>query len=109
MSYSDVASAVQGKRHQLWPGYGAVMVTKVEGRGKTRRLVVYLAGGNLAELERLYAGVEAWGRAQGCKRVVFAGRKGWQRTFLTRAGFTATPEPGVFEKEISLHDVPRVP
>ena len=65
---------------QLWPGNRAAMVTLVEDEPRERRLLIWLAGGDLGELvNRLRPAAEAWARGQGCRRALIIGRAGWER------------------------------
>ena len=51
-----------------------------------RKLVLhlFLAAGNLDELETLYVEAERYGREQGCHYITVLGRQGWERSFLTK-------------------------
>ena len=65
---------------QFWPGERAAMVTLVEDDPGERRLLIWLAGGDLQELvDRLRPAAERWARGQGCRRVLVIGRPGWER------------------------------
>ena len=65
---------------QLWADTRAAMVTVVEDDPLERRLLIWLAGGDLGNLvRRLRPAAEVWARTQGCRRVVIIGRAGWER------------------------------
>lgn len=83
---ADVARAIGEGKAQLWPGKACAMVTEVHTFPTGKALQVWLAGGDMAELMAMQAGVEAWGRLVGCSEVIIEGRKGWERT-LKPAGF----------------------
>jgi len=44
----------------------------------------------MAELEAMVPGVVEWGREQGCTLARMAGRRGWERSFLTDTGWAKT-------------------
>ena len=79
-SLDDVAGMVRRGEARFWPGRHAALVTVLEDDPAERRLLFWLAGGSLAELvAELRPRAEAWGRAQGCRRVLIIGREGWAR------------------------------
>lgn len=77
-SPEEMFEEIRTGKAQLWLGERSAMVTHVL-EGTVRRLHVWLAGGELAEILALKPGVEAWGRAMGCKEVTINGRAGWAR------------------------------
>ena len=98
-TFDDVAQGVSTGRFQFWPGPTSVVITELLDAPKYRTLNFWLAGGSLAELEAMTPPILDWGRAQGCAKAIFAGRPGWERTFLARTGW----EPAklvVFEKKL---------
>jgi len=79
-SLEDVKAMVAAGRAQLWASPASAVVTVIEDDPCERRLLVWLAGGDLEELlERMLPRVEAWGRARGCRRLLVIGRAGWER------------------------------
>ena len=75
---ADVEALVRRGAAQLWAGPNSAVVTLVENDPLERRLLVWLAGGELRELtEAVLPNVEAWGRTQGCRRLLVIGRAGW--------------------------------
>jgi len=84
---ADVEALVREGSAQFWAGSGSAVVTLVEDDPRERRLLVWLAGGDLAELtEAVLPQVEAWARAKGCRRLLVVGRPGWERA-LAPKGF----------------------
>lgn len=63
----------------FWPGTNAAMVTEIGTFGADKCISVLTAGGDMDELRQMRAGVEAFGRANGCTVSVVEGRKGWER------------------------------
>lgn len=56
------------------------MVTVIEEHPQERRMLIWLAGGDLDELvNALRPRAEAWARINGCQRVLIIGRPGWER------------------------------
>ena len=95
----DVRDAVEVGTMQLWPGQQSAIVTQIIERPRGRELFFFLAAGNMEEVKRLYHIVIAWGRSKECTHTTFVGRKGWEKSFLTREeGWNA--KHVVFEREI---------
>lgn len=53
-------------------------------------LHLFLAGGNLEELEELYKETEEFARYQNCKSITLMGRFGWKKSFLQQYGMKPT-------------------
>ncbi|RAK60886.1 hypothetical protein DJ021_14225 [Phenylobacterium hankyongense] len=84
---SDVKAMILAGDAGFWPGRGAALVATTEDDPGERRLLIWLAGGELSELRtELLPQAEAWARACGCRRVLIIGRPGWERA-LKRHGF----------------------
>lgn len=76
----DVLALVMAGEAQLWACEVAAMITVIEDDPLERRLLIWLAGGDLdALVQRLRPQAEAWARHAGCRRVVVIGRAGWER------------------------------
>ena len=87
-TYEDVARMVQEGSLQFWPGVASVILTEIIEHPRRRVLNVFLAGGKLDEIERMIPPLQDWARSRGCTLAVFAGRQGWERTFLAKDGWT---------------------
>lgn len=95
---SDVWNLVESGEAQFWPGERAAMVTLLEDDPGERRLLIWLAGGELEELVgRLRPTVEQWAVRQGCRRVLVIGRPGWERA-LAPEGYA--PLARIIAKEL---------
>jgi len=94
----DVAREIIAGKLQLWPGRQSAIVTEIEVYPRMKVIHFFLAGGDLAELQEMTPKIEAWGKAHGCSRASLAGRRGWERSFLTREGYR--PMWHVLAKEI---------
>lgn len=94
----DVLAMVEADEAQLWAGQASAMVTIVEREPRERRLLIWLAGGDLDELvNRLRPAAERWAKAQGCRRVLVVGRPGWERA-LAPEGYA--PLARIIAKEL---------
>lgn len=69
---------------QFWPGVSSAAVTQIVSQPHFREAHIWLAGGDLEELDRGLASVEAFARASHCKRVTVWGRRGFARHLKTR-------------------------
>lgn len=98
-SLEDVHTALAEGKAQLFACATGACVTEVVQTPRKKYLRVWLAGGDMAAMRELHPQVMAYGRSQGCTSVVMHGRKGWERTFLTREeGWR--PALVTFEREI---------
>lgn len=98
-SIGDIAEMVSTGALQLWPGLKAVIVTEIVHYPRMSAVNFFLAGGDLEELEVMEKVVTEWAKKIGCKRVTLHGRRGWDKTFLTKdRGWK--PEWWVLAKEI---------
>lgn len=96
----DLIKGVERGLFQVWHGVHSIVVTQIMQTPQRRDLVVFIAAGLLEEIQELEPIILEWGAQQGCKRAVFAGRKGWARSFLTRdSGWRETLV--VIEKELT--------
>lgn len=84
---AELIEALRTGEAMIWPGDTAAMVTSLQDGPEGRFLHVWLAGGDLGGVMALKPGVEAWGRAMGCKFVNINGRPGWAR-LLRDDGFS---------------------
>lgn len=91
-TYEDVVDMIADGRAMLWAGPSAMCVTEIIEYPRKRVLNIFLAGGDapqtLAEMERLLPIVLDHAKQQGCAYAMFSGRRGWERTFLARTGWT---------------------
>ena len=95
---ADVRDMVAAGEAQAWPGARACLITLIEDDPRERRLLLWLAGGDLVELvTRLRPAAEAWGRRQGCRRALIIGRPGWERA-LASEGYA--PLARIIAKEL---------
>jgi len=83
----DVYLGVAAGEFQFWPGEESVIITQLVDNPQCRTCHFFLAGGNLAELEKMADNVEQWAQEQGCKAVTLTGRPGWKKTFLRDIGY----------------------
>lgn len=100
--FSDVEAMVEAGTAQFWPGVHSCVITQIDYQPRRRVFTIFLAGGNLAEIEAMTPLILQYGYEQGCTAATFTGRRGWERTFLTRTGWT--PEMTMFAKELKESD-----
>lgn len=75
---ADVEQQIEEGRAHFWPGRNAAMVTQFVDYPHGRAGVVWLCGGDMAEvLNEMQPVMEAWAKAHGCCRVMIEGRRGW--------------------------------
>jgi hypothetical protein len=95
---ADVRAVIETGQAQLWSCAGAAMVTLIEDDPCDRRLLIWLAGGDLqALLTQFRLPMERWAKAQGCRRVLLIGRPGWERTLRI---FGYAPTARILAKEL---------
>lgn len=87
-TYDDVVKGVQSGKFVFWPGPNSAIITEIIEYPQKRTLHFFLAGGNTAELEVMLPAIMDWGREQGCQSASLTGRKGWERSFLKREGWS---------------------
>lgn len=85
---AEVVADLEANRATLWPGDSAAMVTQLIAPSSCH---IWLAGGLMADLLAMRAGLEAWARAQGCAELTINGRRGWARV-LAPFGFAPDGE-----------------
>lgn len=90
-TYDDVAALVAAGQATLWPGPASVVITETVLEPRSKTLHFFLAAGKMAELEIMTPHILDWGRSHGCSNATLIGRKGWQRSFLTRTGWRVAP------------------
>lgn len=91
-SLEDVFYGVTTGAMQFWPGHRSAMVTELHHHPNgSIECFVLLGGGDIAELEVMLRDVERFAAANSATVVSVLGRRGWERTFLTRrAGYEPT-------------------
>ena len=95
----DVLEALTKDLLQFWPGSNSFLITELEQYPRKKNCHIFLAGGNLTELEQMLPKVEEWAKDQGCSALTLTGRFGWLRTFLRGAGYE--PQWQVMAKELT--------
>ena len=89
--WEDIVQGVAEGRYQYWPGARSAIITEIIEYPRQRTLHYFLAGGNLAALEVMVPLINEWGRKHGCTAASMVGRRGWERSFLSRTeGWTPT-------------------
>lgn len=76
----DVRAGVASGYMQLWPAPRGCAVTEIVVYPQSKALHIFLAAGELDQLQDMFDSAAAWGRDQGCDRITLSGRVGWKRT-----------------------------
>jgi hypothetical protein len=74
---TDVFSAVASMDAQLWVDTKSAAVTRIEEYPRTRACRIWLAGGDLDELQDVEREIVDWAKTIGCSGVEIYGRRGW--------------------------------
>ena len=82
-------SLVSGEYH-LFTADKSALVTSLQSFPRKSVLHVFLAGGDLLELEELYKEVEQFAHYMNCSAITLLGRFGWKKSFLTKYGMKPT-------------------
>ena len=77
-------------QYQLFVSEHSALVTTVMPYPRGTVLHLFLAGGNLEELEQLYLESEEYAKYMNCKSITLMGRFGWKKSFLTEYGMKPT-------------------
>lgn len=85
-SIEDVRQAVEDGRVQFWPGQNCALVTEILLYPQTKRVRVWLAGGDLEEIGQMLQMGEWWAKEIGADGIEVVGRKGWAKV-LQSDGF----------------------
>lgn len=95
-----IEQALEDGLTQLWAAHESFCLTELrKAPNGTLTVHLFLAGGNLEELQPLYGIIEGWAKSQGAVKMTMLGRVGWERTFFVKAvGFKPTLR--FYEKEL---------
>ncbi len=96
--FADICAMIDSGQLDFWPGTNSVVITEILSYPKYSALNLFLGAGDVHEIEDAVARAEVFARFAGCDRVVMTGRRGWERSFLTKkADYSA--KLVVFEKK----------
>lgn len=85
--FDDIKRMVASGECHFWPAPNSVIVTEIITQPRRKCLNMFLAAGRLVELEAMTPLILEWGKENGCTHASLAGRKGWERTFLSHTGW----------------------
>jgi hypothetical protein len=80
---------ISGEYHLFTASHSALVATVMPYPRKSV-LHIFLAGGNLEELEELYKEVEEFAKYMNCSAITLMGRFGWKKSFLQQYGMKPT-------------------
>jgi len=86
-SFADIKRGVEKGELQFWPGFSSVIITEIVQVPRYRALNLFLAGGNISELQAMLPELEKFAGQVGADRIILNGRKGWLRSFLVHEGY----------------------
>lgn len=86
----DIQNDLVNNKLQLWPGEKSVIVTQILEYPKKRVMHVFLAGGDIKDIESRTDGITAWAKLIGCNTITLTGRPGWVKSFLKNKGYKTT-------------------
>jgi hypothetical protein len=86
----DVADCIDRCTMQLWTGDNSAVVTQVQEFPRMKVLHIYLASGDLKELETLTPRIQKFAEDTGCRKITLTGRRGWSRTFVSKFNMKPT-------------------
>ena len=85
--FADIRGMVLRGEAHFWPGVNSCIVTEFISSPGKQFLNFFLAAGHLGELEAMTPLILEWGKMNGCTHALLTGRKGWERTFLSKTGW----------------------
>lgn len=77
---ADVLDTLLSGSTQLWVGERSALVTEIIVYPRLKACLIWLAGGDLAEVVEMQRDIAEGARARGCSRLEVKGRTGWLRT-----------------------------
>lgn len=90
VNWDEVAAGVKSGAYQLWMGVRSAIVTELVKHPRHTTLLFSFAGGDMAELRAMAPAIEAWGKSKGAKNAGLVGRRGWEKSPITKDGWQAT-------------------
>ena len=79
----DILENVINGEYEFWTTTDSALITAVQVYPRKSVLHLFVACGNLEELQQLYLEAEEYARDKGCEYITILGRAGWERSFLT--------------------------
>jgi hypothetical protein len=86
----DVADCIDSCTMQLWPGVNSAVITQVQNFPRMKVLHIFLASGDLVELETFTSHIQKFAEDMGCHKITLTGRRGWSRTFVSKFNMKPT-------------------
>ncbi len=90
-TFADVQDMVAAGKAQFFPGPASCIVTELVLDPRRKSVHFFLAAGKMSELEIMTPHILDWAKSEGCTHATLSGRKGWQRSFLSRTGWQTYP------------------
>lgn len=86
----DIFEYVANGTLEFWPGQRSALITQVVQYPRKKMIHVFLAGGDISEIEDIEKHITIWAKQQGCTALSLTGRPGWTRSFLQDIGYKHT-------------------
>lgn len=86
----DIFECVAQGTLEFWPGKHCALISQVVQYPKKKMIHVFLAGGDIKEIEAMEPDIVAWAKQQGCEALSLTGRPGWTKSFLNNIGYKNT-------------------
>ena len=96
-TFEDIVRACCEGKMQFWPAERGCGVTEVVVYPRKKVLHIFLAGGEMAQLQDMVDSVVTFAKAHGCDAVTVAGRPGWEKVL---AGDGFRPVFRVLERKV---------
>jgi hypothetical protein len=74
----------------LEPALESAVVTQVQNFPRMKVLHIFLASGDLVELETFTPHIQKFAEDMGCRKITLTGRRGWSRTFVSKFNMKPT-------------------
>ena len=86
----DIFEFVANGTLELWPGKNCALISQVSEYPGRKMIHIFLAGGDIKEIEEMEPSIIAWAKEQGCSALTLTGRPGWTKSFLKDIGYKNT-------------------
>jgi hypothetical protein len=91
-SFEDVKQGVEHGLFQYWPLPHSVVITQLIQFPQKTVFFIFLAAGEMREIEAASAEILAWGKEKGATEARITGRPGWARSYLVKKdGWAVAP------------------
>ena len=86
----NIFEDVMNGRVEFWPGKECALISQVVQYPQKKMIHVFLAGGDISEIEQIEPHIVEWAKQHGCSALSLTGRPGWTKSFLKDIGYQNT-------------------